>query len=147
MELPRTVQEIADVIGRERALFLIGQLPKLWVQSQQYHKVILYVPKRLKPSDPLVKILGWNEASKMVQHFGGEMLHPANCEYIYRHFIHRSIKRMHSDGMDAKAIAELLDVSERTVKRHCTDKPHKDTSPANDNTAQRLSTAMGQHVA
>lgn len=144
MELPRTVQEIADVIGSERALFLIGQLPKLWVPSQQYHKVILYVPKRIRPNDPLVKILGWSDASKMVQHFGGEMLHPANCEYIYRHFIHRSIKRMHREGMDAKAIAELLDVSERTVKRHCTDKPHKDTSPANDNHQHRLLMTTGQ---
>lgn len=144
MELPRTVQEIADVIGRERALFLIGQLPKLWVPSQQYHKVILYVPKRIKPSDPLVRILGWNDASKMVQHFGGEMLHPANCEYIYRKFIHRSITRMHNEGMDAKAIAELLDVSERTVKRHCADKPHKDIQAANDNTPQRHLAALGQ---
>lgn len=144
MELPRTVQEIADVIGRERALYLIGQLPKLWVPSQQYHKVILYVPKRIKPSDQLVQILGWNDANKMVQHFGGEMLHPANCEYIYRRFIHRSIQTMHSDGMDTKEIAELLGVSERTVKRHCTDKPHKDTQPANDNTPQEMLAAMGQ---
>ena len=144
MELPRTVQEIADVIGRERALFLIGQLPKLWVPSQQYHKVILYVPKRLKPNENLVQILGWNDASKMVKHFGGEMLHPANCEYIYRRFIHRSIMRMHCEGMSAKDIAELLDVSERTVKRHCADKPHKDKQAANDNTPQRLIAAMGQ---
>lgn len=133
MELPGTVQEIADVIGRDRALLLIGQLPKLWVPSQQYHKVILYVPKRLKPDDTLVKILGWNDASLMVKHFGGEMLHPANCEYIYRRFIHSSIQRMHSEGMEAKAIAELLDVSERTVKRHCKDKPQRDITPANDN--------------
>lgn len=144
MELPRTVQEIADVIGRERALYLIGQLPKLWVPSQKYHKVILYVPKRINPRDPLVKILGWVDANKMVSHFGGEMLHPANCEYIYRRYVHRSIRRMSEQGVSTKEIAALLDVSERTVMRHEADKPHKDISAANDNDQRLNHKAMGQ---
>lgn len=136
MELPRCIQEIAGVIGRERALYLIGQLPRIRIESKQWSKAILYVPKRLKVDDTLVRILGWNDATKMVNTFGGEMLHPGNCDYVYRAFLHRSINRMFTEGMSVKAIAELLELSERTVKRHCDDKPQQENQPANDNTPQ-----------
>lgn len=149
MELPRTVQEIADVIGRERALFLIGQLPKCTSRDPRYpaaikQHVILYVPKRLKPDDLLVKILGWNDASKLVSYFGGEILQPGTCAEIYRNFLRNSARRMHADGVQAKEIAELLELSERTVKRYCADNPQKDIHAANDNTPQRQLAALGQ---
>lgn len=133
MELTQTVQEIADVIGRERALYLIGQLPTTRVESRKYNKVLLYVPKRLTLDHILVKILGWNDASKLVRVFAGELIQVSNCEYIYRSFLHRSIKRMTAEGMTAKAVAELLGVSERTVIRHSDDKPKKEIPSANDN--------------
>lgn len=134
MELTQTVQEIADVIGRERALYLIGQLPTTRVESRQYNKVLLYVPKSLAMDHILVKILGWNDASKLAKVFAGELIQVSNCEYIYRAFLHRSIKQLTKEGMSAKAVAELFGVSERTVIRHSDDKPKKELSAANDNT-------------
>ena len=139
MELPRTVQEIADVIGRERALFLISQLPRIRVQSKNWNAVFLYAGKTIKPDDNLVKILGWNDASKLVRYFGGELLQLSSCDYIYRRFLHSSMARMHAEGMATKDIAELFGVSERTVSRHCNDKPQKDTTPANDNNSRTTS--------
>ena len=134
MQLTQTVQEIADVIGRERALYLIGKLPTTRVQSRGYDKVLLYVPKSLTFDHVLTKILGWNDASKLVSVFGGELIQVSNCEYIYRAFLHRSIKTLKASGMTTKQIAELLSLSERTVARHCDDKPNKENNPANDNT-------------
>ena len=49
-DLPESVQEIADVIGRDGALRLVCQMPVCYrAQNKRSHKVILYVPKRLKP--------------------------------------------------------------------------------------------------
>ena len=147
MDLPRSVQEIADVIGRERALYLIGKLPVYTVRDKRGHvkdtRVILYVPKTLAVDSDLVKILGWNDASKMVRYFGGELLYPGNCKEIYRRFIIQTIKRMCGEGIDHKIIAHTLEVSERTVKRHCTDNPHKDPKPANDNHRERQLLTVG----
>lgn len=137
MELPRSVQEIADVIGRDEALYLIGQLPTYTVRDKRGHvketRVILYVPKRLELTSDLVRILGWNDATKMVRHFGGELLYPGNCNEIYKRFIIQTIKRMCAEGTDHKTIAATLEISERTVKRHCADNPHKEITPENDN--------------
>lgn len=133
MELPRNVQEIASVIGRERALFLISQLPRTRVESKQWSAVFLYVPKQLKPDDRLVRILGWNNASKLTNHFGGELIQLSSCDYIYKNFLHRSMARMFADGMKVKDIAQLLGVSERTVSRHCIVKTQEEPKLHNDN--------------
>ncbi|EGO80860.1 hypothetical protein, partial [Xylella fastidiosa] len=83
--LPASVQELADVIGRKQALTLIGQLPRTYPKGRRSGKVILYVPKALSPHHRLVSILGWEDAQKLVDVFGGEILQPANCNYIARH--------------------------------------------------------------
>lgn len=148
MDLPRSVQEIADVIGRERALYLIGQLPTYTVKDNRWPsstrtKIILYVPKSLETSHDLVRILGWNDASKLVKHFGGELLSPGTCAELHRKFIVKTIRKMAVQGMSLKAIAYNLDISERTVYRHAIDNTPKDISAANDNHRQRQITAMG----
>lgn len=128
MELPHCVQEIADVIGRERALYLIGKLPRVRIESKQWSKSILYVPKRLTFDHILTKILGWNDATKLVNVFGGEILHPGNCDYIYRNFLRESIRKMAADGMTPKQLSELFNLSDRTIKRCTNDKPQQEKS-------------------
>jgi hypothetical protein len=80
-ELPESVQEIADVIGREQALRLIEGLPKYRSGSpgKQCTKVMLYVPKRLKPGHLLIELIGQEGAERLVRVFGGEQLYPACC--------------------------------------------------------------------
>lgn len=118
MRLPSSVQEIANIIGTERALYLIGQLPKCraGVPGKQSTRVIMYVPKTLKPDDRLVKILGWQDAAKLVNAFSGEIMQPANCADIYRDFRDRSIIRFSGEGMKPQAIADLLGVSGTHVR-------------------------------
>lgn len=123
MQLPKSAQEIADVIGRERALYLIGKLPRCTPPSTRSSKggeqrVMLYVPTlaRLKPDHQLVRIIGWDDAVKMCRHFGGEILQPGNCAEIYRKFRDASIIRLVGDGVPVKTVAEWMNVTDRHVR-------------------------------
>jgi hypothetical protein len=118
MHLPASVQELADVIGRDDALYLIGQLPtcKSGLPGHQSTRVILYVPKRLKPHHRLVEILGEERAAKLVEGFGGETLQVANCQDVYRRFRDREARRMAGEGMTSSQLAEALQVSVRHAR-------------------------------
>lgn len=140
MRLPDSAQEIADVIGRDAALYLIGQLPRVYGGSakagKQSMRCVMYVPKRLMPSDMLVRILGWDAACKLAYVFSGMVIHPANCKEVYRPFRDRNIARLFHEGLAVKTIAEWFDVSERTVKNIAAEiPPHDFEQAANDNRA------------
>ena len=111
--LPESAQEIADVIGRERALYLIGQLPACGRRSW---RVVLYVPKTLPADHWLVRVLGWRDAMALVREFGGEILQPSNCLCIHRAYRDRSICRMARQGVPTCEIADSMGVTARTVR-------------------------------
>lgn len=145
MRLPESVQEIADVIGRERALYLIGQLPKTYPPSTRTNhgateRVILYIPKSLRVDHPLVQILGWHDAMKLVRVFGGEIMQPANCREVYRRFRDQSIGRFIRLGMTTAQVAELMGVSDRHVRNVAREIPQEERRPANDNNASKMTT-------
>jgi DNA-binding NarL/FixJ family response regulator len=135
MQLPESVQEIADVIGRDRALFLIGKLPRYYSKGTQSERVILYVPKNLPLDHRLVQILGWNDASKLAKEFGGEILKPSNCNFIQRKARDKSILEMHAQGYSAQDLAKWFYVCERTVKNLLREKAQEVLTTANDNNA------------
>lgn len=139
MRLPASVQEISDVIGRERALFLVGQLPRCYqtrkATKQTCWHVIMYVPKVIKPDHVLVRILGWQDAVKLVAAFGGEILHPASCSEVYRAFRDKTALGMSDAGMKPTEVAELLGVSDRHVRNLKREKAQEALFAANDNTA------------
>lgn len=124
-KLPRSVQEIADVIGRDAALFLIGQLPRAYSSCHPSGQVILYVPKTLKPDHPLVSLMGWNAAHKLVRAFGGEILQPATCADVYRDFRDRSIQRLLREGHSAKTLGEWFGVCDRHVRNLARENPQE----------------------
>ena len=132
------MHEIAEVIGRDRALYLIGRLPKTYPPSTRTkngatERVILYVPKSLRPDHSLVQILGWHDAMKLVRVFGGEILQPANCREVYRRFRDRSIRAFLIAGYPPNYIAEMMGVSDRHVKNLLREIPQEERTPANDN--------------
>lgn len=144
MRLPASVQEIADVIGDERALFLIGRLPRCYTPGKSgsswetgkrvgAERVIMYVPKRLDLDHQLVTILGWIDAQKLVSVFGGEILCPATCTSIYRPFRDEHIARLVAEGTPVPMVAEWFDVSERHVRNLTREKPQEERRAANDN--------------
>jgi hypothetical protein len=140
MKLPKSVQEIADVIGDELALYLVGQLPRCyardprWPNAKSSH-VILYVPtsERLTLDHELVRILGWNDAVKLCRAFGGEILQPAECAGIYRDFRDKNIWRLVMEGTPVGIVAEWFGVSERHVKNLMRENPQEERRAANDN--------------
>lgn len=137
MELPNSVQEIADVIGREAALYLIGQLPRTtrkdknpkWRAGEQ---VMLYVPRKLTPDHRLVAILGMDRARQLVESFGGEILYPANCNGIHKRFVRAEVRRMANDNTP-RELAQLMGVTERTIRNITRPVAANDNrTPAND---------------
>lgn len=139
-ELPRSVREIAEVIGVERSLHLVGQLPRCYERDHRYPAakrscVILYVPKSLRPDHPLVSILGWQDADKLVKAFGGEILQPGNCMDIYRRFRDQAIVQMLRQGIPSAHIAEMMSLSERQIRNLArAEIPQEDTKAAIGNT-------------
>lgn len=122
VQLPQSVQEIADVIGREAALELVGQLPTYEVRDKRYpssitNRKVLFVPTTLKPDDRIIAMIGYINAVKLVRAFGGSFLFPAPCAEIYRVFINETVLRLHREGMKAAEIAQSIDISLRRVYR------------------------------
>lgn len=122
MKLPKSVQPIADVIGIEQTLRLIGQLPTCRVRDNRYpnavsNRIILIVPRTLRADDKLVRMIGWHDAKKLVYHFAGEYLYPANCTEIYRDFLKQSARHMQCQGMKPTEIAEAMQIPYRTISR------------------------------
>lgn len=131
LQLPASVQEIADVIGVEKALYLIGQLPQCGNRSW---RVCLYVPRRIRADHQLVKLLGWKDAQAMVREFGGMILQPSNCKQIYRQFRNRSIRRLGAQGVPIQEIAEGFQLTERQVRNILAENPPEAHRAANNNT-------------
>lgn len=141
MRLHGVMQEIAEVIGVNAALLLVGQLPRCYPPSTKTgrgatERVILYVPERLRPDHRLVEILGWKDAQRLVDAFGGEILQPGNCADVYRQWRDESIGRLFAQGVDTRTLAEWFGLSERHVKNLAREKPQEEKrAHANDNAA------------
>lgn len=112
-KLPESVAEIAEVIGREQALHLIGSLPQA---GRRRWRVCLYVPATLRPSHPLVKTLGWHDAMKMVRAFGGMILQPSNCRFIAKRARDQRIRELADAGLSTREIAAQFDISADWVR-------------------------------
>lgn len=140
-DLPNSVREIAEVIGRDSAMYLIGQLPRCYAGTDGHksNKVIMYVPKRLQPDHRLVEILGWQTAQKLVRAFGGEILYPANCGHLEARLRNRRILEMLGEGIPAVIVADEMGVTVRYV-RHLRqmEKPPEENPPDDRQDHRRL---------
>lgn len=116
--LPTSVQDIADVIGRDDALYLIGQLPQV-KRSNGGNEVLLYVPtlQRLTPDHRLSQILGFPLARKFSVHFGGQLLKPANCNGFVREFRNKSICEFRESGHSIAEISEIFQITTKYTKK------------------------------
>ena len=122
--LPESVSEIAEVVGREKALALIGSLPQAGSRSW---RVCLYVPKQLTTIEhPLVRSLGWNDANRLVWAFSGMILQPSNCRFLARELRLRVVWQMSRDGHSLAEIAQGVDLSQARVREILAGKPPED---------------------
>jgi hypothetical protein len=145
VRLPKSVQEIADVIGRHKALYLVGQWPRYvaGVDGKKSSRVVVYVPTeaRLTLDHQLVAILGYSDALKICREFGGMILCLANCADIYRNYRDKMVLQLLGEGWSEQQVAATLDITDRYVRKLAkmlspvkVEKPHKEIiHRANDN--------------
>lgn len=121
-DLPEAVREIAAVIGRQRALFLVGQLLN-WDNPDPWRgkTVWLYVPtpKRLKPAHKLVAILGWDDAEALARELGGMALQLHSCNGILQRFRDNELRALASQGAATDTLAETFGITPRYVRTIC----------------------------
>lgn len=113
MRLPKSVQEIADVIGSDHALQLVRQLKSRCPGRTLY----VYVPsvERLHVNHALVEMVGYDNAVALAQEFGGTHLYPSPCKYLQRAIKNRHILALRDTGMAPDEIAGELGLSVKWV--------------------------------
>lgn len=104
-DLPTEVGLIAEIIGRERALFLAGKTERIW----------LTIPVRPSPNHKLVQILGMDDALKLSKAYPGWVIKMPGCWCVERDFRHKAMNFLYGQGFTLEAIAEIFSVSRRTV--------------------------------
>lgn len=112
-KLPQSVAEIAEVIGREKALEFIGRLP---VSGNRSWRRIVYIPKHLPADHKLVEMLGWRDAKKLCYAFAGMILQPSNLNYLHRQHRNREIHRLVAEGVSIKDVADMVELSPYRVR-------------------------------
>lgn len=110
--LPQEVRQIAEVVGREKALYIAGRL----LDPERKGCAWLYIPKKLPDNHPLIELVGPEDAAALVSVFGGELFQIPPCYGVYRRFRDREIRRMMSEGYRQEWIAETFMVCVRTVR-------------------------------
>lgn len=109
-KLPRSVQEVADVIGRDQALTLVDSLPRAYSRPWQ---ICVYVPKTVGPDHALSVILGWGVAQTLARAFGGELLKLAGGARAARGEAVRAALR---SGQTVQDVAREYRMSDRQVR-------------------------------
>lgn len=110
------MKEIADVIGVDAALRLVANSPRIYSPCHPSGRVVLYVPRSMRPDHPLVALLGWDAAHKLARAFGGEILRPADCVNLSRAERDAAIRRMVAEGIPAVKIAEHFSLTPQQVR-------------------------------
>ncbi len=113
MQLPPSVQQIANVIGQDKALMLVRKLKERCSGKTLY----VYVPKpeRLHVNHSLVVMLGYADALALSREFGGMHLYPSPCRYLQRAVRNRAILALRDTGRSVEEIAEELSLTRKWV--------------------------------
>ena len=119
-DLNGDLRSIAEVIGRQNALYLVSQCPRYKTEKRAGQgQLFLYVPtlKRLEMNHFLVKTLGYLDAEKLSKEFGGELLVLAQCKQIILKTRDNGIRQMMKYGFGVQELANIFNVTERIVSR------------------------------
>lgn len=119
-DLNGDLRSVAEVIGRQSALYLVSQCPRYKTEKRAGKgQLLLYVPKlkSLTMDHKLVKALGYPLASKLSKEFGGELLVLAHCNHMILQARNEGIKEMSKAGFSIRELADIFNVTERIVSR------------------------------
>jgi hypothetical protein len=115
-DLCQCLREISWVIGRERALYLAGQVLKWDRGGHRGKTAYLYIPKRLTPDHRLVEILGWDQAAALVYEFAGLILPISSCRGVVQRWRDSEVRQFADAGLTTQDITRIVGVSDRYVR-------------------------------
>lgn len=118
-DLTGDILSIAEIIGKQQALFLVSQYPRYKSKKRNGEgQLLLYVPKesRLGFDHKLIDILGYTDTVKLCKEFGGELLVLSQCKHILIKSRNAGIKSMFEQGYRIDEIAQYFNLSTRTVQ-------------------------------
>ncbi|GAB0056720.1 hypothetical protein SIID45300_01031 [Candidatus Magnetaquicoccaceae bacterium FCR-1] len=104
-DLPESLQEIADAIGREGAMHLVENCGGTRV----------FVPRKMRVQHKLVTLLGFEQARKLSQYFGGETLTVVRNAQLLRRERNREIIRRYDAGTGVRQLALDNNLTERQI--------------------------------
>ena len=126
-DLNGDLRSIAEVIGRQNALYLVSQCPRYKTEKRAGQgQLFLYVPtlKRLDMNHFLVKTLGYPDAEKLSKEFGGELLVLAQCKQMILKARDNGIREMLRAGFNVIDLVSAFNVNERTINKIYEDELH-----------------------
>ncbi|MBF0192871.1 MAG: hypothetical protein HQL99_17295 [Magnetococcales bacterium] len=104
-DLPSSLEEIAEVIGREGALQLVNACGGTRI----------FVPRKLRVQHKLVTMLGFEQARRLSHHFGGETLTVVRAAELLRRTRNREIVRRYDAGAGVRQLARDNALTERQI--------------------------------
>lgn len=111
--LNQTLEEVAFIIGRERALMLVGRLT---ATGSRPWRVCVYIPKGISPDHRLVRLVGWEDAQALCAHFRGSILELSSGQAIVWSWLQSEVRRLSNEGMGVMEIVDVLAMPARTVR-------------------------------
>lgn len=116
-DLPEGVRNLADVIGREKALLLAGSYLQWSRRDRTQGKAgCLYVPRALPAEHRLRELLGNEAAEALARELGGELIHVSACRAVTQRWHTREAARLTGSGLLQVEVAAILGITDRTVR-------------------------------
>lgn len=117
-DLPKSVADIAGIIGRQKALRLVGALePRRYTRpnGRKFVRRVLYVPRRPDGDHILVRVLGRAGASRLVRSLSGYFIHLPPCTSLVRAHRDLAICRLSRAGVPDAELVVLFELSTRQI--------------------------------
>ena len=114
LELPETLADIAEVIGRENALRLAEGLPN---NARRPWQKFLYVPQAMRPDHPLVGLIGWDAAQALSHSHANMIIEVPVCQAIQRAYRDHIIAYLVEQGLPIDHVAAMMGTTTQLASR------------------------------
>lgn len=103
--LPQSVQMLIQLIGTEATTRVL----------QHFGGRSIYIPKRLRQSCTLLKVLQRHELQTLMQHYGGETVDLPQAGSLERHWRNLAIAAASAAGMSRAELVDRYGLSQRQI--------------------------------
>lgn len=107
--LPQSLLTIADYCGED----------VMWAIWENYGGGRLHVPMTATPEHKLSDLLGFANACRFCEQFGGEMLTIAKADHARRAVRNELIRQARREGIDNLTLARRFNLTDRQIMQIC----------------------------